>query len=538
MPSQHSRETLTADSEVLGSTYPRLFTPPLITGPAGPCGCGCALTESTSYGFGVIRFAAEVLEKPLDPWERFLVIHAGELLPDGRPRFRKVLVMVARQNGKTFLLVVMSLYWMFVERVALVLGTSTNLDYAKESWELAVSFAEDDEVLSELIAPRGGVRRANGEQTFTTRKRCRYKIATSTRKGGRSLTVHRLILDELREHHSWEAWNAAFNAMNAVRHGQAFAITNQGDARSVVLDSLRKSALKLINSGKGDLRLGLFEWSAPEGSAPDDVSALAAANPNLGRRIDAGDLLTEGIRAKESGGEELAMFLTEVMCLRVSNMNPAVHAEKWKNCTLLGNLDDVRNRVVMVVDVSIDQQHAVAVAGAVMDDGKVRLDVVKAWSGPGAVRDLRAALPALVRQVKPKKVGWFPAGPAAAIATSLTTPKKGRQPWAPRGVEVAELRADVTAICMGLAEEVHAETVVHAGDPLLTAHVEGAEKLQQGDAWRFTRRGAGHCDGAYAAAGVVHLARTLPPPPPKARIMRGRRRAELAAAAAGTPSAG
>jgi hypothetical protein len=45
---------------------------------------------------------------------------------------------------------------------------------------------------------------------------------------------------------------------------------------------------------------------------------------------------------------------------------------------------------------------------------------------------------------------------------------------------------------------------------LLDAHIAVAEKSATGDAWRFTRKGAGHCDAAYAAAGAAHLARLLP----------------------------
>jgi hypothetical protein len=496
---------------LLGSTYPRLFSVPLISGPEGPCGCGCALTPATSYGFKVDDFAREILEMPLDPWERWLVIHAGELLPDGRPRFRKLLVIVARQNGKTHLLVVLSLFWMFVQKIPLILGTSTNLDYAKESWEKAVQIAEEIEELWEDVPARTGVRYANGEQTFRTVDKSRYKIGTASRKGGRSLTVHRLILDELREHHSWDSWNASYRAMNAVKTAQVFAITNQGDAKSVVLDSLRKEAMKVIEGGRGDLRLGLFEWSAVEGSEPDDLEALAAANPNLGLRIDPDDLVAEGQRAKENGGEELAQFLTEVLCLRVTNLDPAVDEKKWLAGHVAGDLSKLRDRVVMVMDVSMDQKHAVLVAGAVLDDRRVRVDAVKAWSGPDAMNQLRAELADEVAKVKPKKFGWFPSGPAAAIAADLRAPKADGTPaWAPAGVEVEELKADVPAICMGLAEQVESGQVVHSNDPLLNAHVAGAAKLRQGDVWRFTRRGGGHCNGAYATAGVVHLARTLP----------------------------
>jgi hypothetical protein len=63
---------------------------------------------------------------------------------------------------------------------------------------------------------------------------------------------------------------------------------------------------------------------------------------------------------------------------------------------------------------------------------------------------------------------------------------------------------------MGFSEQVDAHRIAHSGDPLLDAHVSAAEKLSTGDGWRFSRKGEGHVDAAYAAAGAVHLARTLP----------------------------
>jgi hypothetical protein len=61
----------------------------------------------------------------------------------------------------------------------------------------------------------------------------------------------------------------------------------------------------------------------------------------------------------------------------------------------------------------------------------------------------------------------------------------------------------------------------HSGDGLLTAHVTGSEKLKSGDTWRFSRRGRGHCDAAYAAAGAAHLARLLPTPVRRGRVVTG-----------------
>lgn len=501
--------------ELLGRTEPRIWTPPLRE-----------LTPDSSYGFDVIEFARDVLGAPLDPWQRWLVVHAGELLPDGRPRFRTVLVLVSRQNGKSHLLVVLALYWIFIECVGLVLGTSTNLDYAREAWQKSVDLAESVEELAEEI-PKGGVRQANGEQTLKTVNGSRYKIAASNRKGGRSLTIDRLIADELREHHDWSAYNAAMPAMNARPDAQAWLVSNQGDHRAVVLDSLRKSALRRLTDGTADAdaddRLGLFEWSARDGSKPTDLGALAQANPNLGHRIDPAGLLGDARRAEAAGGEELAGFLTEILCMRVPMLEPAIDGEKWADCLDPGDLADARSRVALCVDVSIDGQHATLAAAAVLPDGRVRVEVVAAWDGPGCTQALRQELPGHVQRVRPQKLGWFPAGPAAAVAADLADRKQpGRAAWPPRGVTVEAIRQETTAVCMGFAEQVSSAQVAHSDDPLLNAHVAAAEKLRQGDAWRFTRRGAGHCDAAYSLAGATHLARTLPPAPAKPLVMVAR----------------
>lgn len=495
---------------MLGSTTPRLWTRPLVTGEPGPCGCGCALDEATSYGFAVVRFAERVLGMPLDPWERWLVIHGGEML-GGRPRFKKLLIIVARQNGKTHLLVVLALYWLFVEMVSLVLGTSTNLDYAKESWEKAVTLVEDNPALAKRI-PKNGVRRAIGQNTLTTVARCRYKIAASNRKGGRSLTIKRLILDELREHDSWDAWNASYNAMNAVWDAQAWAITNMGDERSVVLASLRRDLVDdegvMRPAGAVDERAGLFEWSAPPGSDAEDAAALAQANPNLNRHADRGpflaDLLAEARRAKRGGGDELAQFLTEIMCLHVPALDPAIDAGRLDDCEEPGDLAGAR--LALVLDVSMDEQHVALMAAAPVGDGRIRGKAVAAWSGPSCTAAALRDLPGIAAVLRPQKFGWFPNGPAAALAANL------RSDWAPEGCEVEEIRSDVPAVCMGLAEQVRSRMFVHAGDPLIKAHVTGAQKLRRGDVWVFGRRGAGHVNGAYALAGAVHLARTLPEP--------------------------
>ena len=493
-------ETNSLSDAVLGKTQPRLWTPPLRE-----------LTRETTYGYAVCDFARDVLKQPLDPWQEWVVIHAGELLSDGRPRFRQVLILVARQNGKTHLLKVLSLYWLFVERQRLILSTSTNLDYAREVWSSAVDVAEGNDWLCDEV---DSVRKANGEQTLTTVDGCRYKIAASNRKGGRSLTINRLVLDELREHQSWDAWNASTNATNAVPDAQVMALSNQGDNTSVVLDSLRKDALTYLETGKGDPRLGLFEYSALDGSDPTDVEALSQSNPSLGIRMDVDTLLGPARRAEAAGGEQLAGFRTEVMCQRVTMLDPAVDPTWWKRCGTENplQLKDFRDSVALCVDLSLDGSHATLVAAARIG-GKVHVEIVRQWEGHGCSKALRAELPAIVRKIRPRAVGFFPQGPAAAVAAELADRKHRRtgESWPPPGVDVAPLTAEVAAVAMGLAEQVSSGDLSHPNDDVMSAHVLSSQKLKRGDVWVFARGGESPIDATYALAGAVHLARTLPP---------------------------
>jgi hypothetical protein len=101
--------------------------------------------------------------------------------------------------------------------------------------------------------------------------------------------------------------------------------------------------------------------------------------------------------------------------------------------------------------------------------------------------------------VKPRVFGWFPGGPAVALAADLRVPG---------AVELSG--ADVTEACMAFSDAVGAVVVRHNGDPLLTRHAGQSEKYRQGDAWRFQRpRLGGNVDAAYAAAGACLLARQV-----------------------------
>ena len=416
-----------------------------------------------------------------------------EMLPDGRPRFRQLLVLVARQNGKTELLVVLSLFWLTVQMVPLVLGTSTKLDYAQESWLKAIRLAKSHPELKALIPAQGGIRKTNGEQTLTmvdpddpdgveSPFACRYKIAASNDEGGRSLSVDRLIEDELRQHFDWSAHEAAENAMNARPDAQAWAISNAGEERSVVLNSLRTAALAHMQRGGGDDRLGLFEWSAPEGADVTDLDALAQANPNLGHRIDPDALLGKATRAKEAGGEQEAKFRTEVMCQSVKTMTPApITVKDWAaRADPAGQWD---GPFALSFEVSLGSKSAaVAVAGR-RPDGKAQVEVLRHRPGTNWVVDFVAT------------AAGQHGGAAKVVANDYGTNRALFADLRAAGVDVTPLGApDFAASCAWLERAVNEDEVAHLGgdddhEDLVATALDGAGTAVVGDgAWRWARK--------------------------------------------------
>lgn len=506
--------TNTGNGDVVrGSTTPRLWTPPLRE-----------LTPETSYGFELCGFADDI-GTPFDPWQRWVAVHMGELLPDGRPRFRIVVILVSRQNGKTFFGKVLSAWWLFVDlpgsryspdEPLTVLAISSKVEYAKEILEGTLAISQNSPLLAAELPP-GAYYRGVGEQRVSTINNTRMKIAAANDSAGRSLTVDRLLIDELRKQQTFTAWAAAEPTTSSVPGSQIVCLTNQGDAKSVVLDAHRKAALEFIETGKGDSTIGLFEWSAPDGADPTDVEALAASNPNLNSpdgRNPLSNLMGNALRAKAAGGEELAKFRTESMCQRVHVLDPAIDPDKWDDCgdADMPELVTWRDRVAAFLDVSLDQKHATLIGCAWVDE-VAYLETIKAWNGEGCTAEVRRDLPGLVRTVRPRVFGYLPGGPAASIAVALSKPRKGkaRRYGLPPGVKVEAITSDVVQVTMGFADLVTAQQVVHPEDPMMTAHIKAAQKLWRGDGWVYARKSAGPIDGAYAAAGAVHLARNLPP---------------------------
>ncbi len=343
----------------VGVTEPRIFTKPLRP-----------LTRETSHGFSVIDFARDVLGVTLFPWQRALLIRALELNPDGTYRFRKIFVLVGRQNGKTTLLTVLSLWWLFVDSLKfpkhlaaedfLILGTAQNLDIAEDAWNGALKRCdpnpdEDDKrfVVEGLAAEARKPVKTNGKKSLRLRNGALYEPRAASRMGGRGKSAARIILDEMREQQTWDVWGAVSKTKNAIFNSQLWGISSAGDVKSIVLSTLRLGAIRTIReyeqyvdtgiqtleefANTHDMATALFEWSAPEKSKLLDVDAILQANPSVGYK----PMFFESIWSDLLGDEPEATKRTEILCDWVlTRAEPYMDGEAWAECADPQIVDD------------------------------------------------------------------------------------------------------------------------------------------------------------------------------------------------------
>lgn len=271
----------------------------------------------------------------LFPWQKWLLIHALELNTDGSYRYRFVVTEVARQNGKTMLMLILALWHIYALDSPTVIATAQDLANAERAWGEAVEWAQSDEELSELI-DKVSLGHPKIMRLITG---CQYRVAAASRKGGRGFSGDLILLDELREHQSWDSWSAVTNTMNARPRAQAWAFSNAGDGLSVVLRYLRAQAHRELGwpDGDGDSAiledldeemqdyldesdqvLGWFEWSAAPAARRTDRGAWAQANPSMNHTDVVENCVTERAIAAALRTNPPSQFEIEVLCRWVS----------------------------------------------------------------------------------------------------------------------------------------------------------------------------------------------------------------------------
>lgn len=478
-----------------GKTTPRLFTPPLRK-----------LTPETSRGFEVIEFARVILGVELYPWQQWLLIHALELLDDGTYRFKRVIVLVARQQGKTMLASVLAAWWLFVDSARhpdrvpplkfKVLGVAQSLDIAREPWNAVKLWCDPEPETAEaqaaaipdLQAATEKALDSNGKEILRGRNLAHYEVRAAS--GTRGKPAARVLFDELREQRTWAAWSAVSQTGKSFWSGQMWGISNAGDALSVVLWKLRESAMKTLADWETyvdtglqeleefanghDMSLGLFEWSAPEGCGKEDVDAILQANPSIGY----GAMTVADALADARSGMPDAEYRTEVLCQWVTaRVHTYIDTNDWEGLGDVESTIDESSPMCLGIDTAHDRSTThIAVAGWRADDlAHVEVIAERAgmlWAVDAAVEIARSQG---IRTVAVQGRG----SPAAELIPALRA----------AGLDVLEVAgSDLGFATGGIHDRVRDKTLRHIKQPTADVAISGGVTKDLGDMRVWDRR--------------------------------------------------
>jgi hypothetical protein len=403
---------------VLGKTEPRHFTAPLDEN-CGPCDCQVCqeiprnehapdIKPCRTHGYRAIFFATDLLHLKLYPWQEWLLIHALELIEEDNGievyRFRIVIVECARQNGKTVVMVILALWNMFrqddpdVPESRTIIGTAQDLSKADDSWRYAVELAEADEELYEFVDPNQIL--FGHPKSFTLTTGSQYRVASTTGDAGRGFSGDVILMDELRTHKDFASWSAVTNTMNARPKGQAWAFSNAGDLKAVVLRYQRALAhrdlgwpdgeeefegvlddidedLQALLDAMPDLKPGWFEWSAPPEVPRTDLEALSQANPSMNHVAVSHNCPTTRTLLFAVASSPAYEVETEVMCRWATmGVGGPFPEDSWAN-TIVHEADKDKwlpaedTKRVLCVEVSSRRSQTHITRASLTDDGTV-----------------------------------------------------------------------------------------------------------------------------------------------------------------------
>ncbi|WP_107503827.1 terminase large subunit domain-containing protein [Arthrobacter sp. ERGS1:01] len=492
-----SRSAEAGSKRLLGKTVPRIHTKPLRE-----------LTPDTSLGFEAIE-AAKIAGRRLHPWQEWFLIHSLELALGSfsydefpKLRFKTVLLLVSRQNGKSFIMSTRLLWRMLMwdgpeVESPLILGAAHKLSAAEEILDLT-TMALRRSAARKYIAHKSNV---NGNKYLELTNGSRYKCEAASDDGGRGLSVTDLAFDELRQQRDWESWSALTNTTNARYSSQTLAVSNAGTGKSDVLRGLRKQGLdriadweKYVDGGlmdaeafanQHDTTLALFEWSAPDGCDIWDRDGWAQANPSMGHEDENGiALITEETLASKASlvgkpGEDGVpeyVFRTENLCQWVTaDVEGPFPPEKIEACTdnLSVFADD--SPLVLAVDTSHDRGKTYLAVAGYRPDGIPMVQVIAQrdgteWVAKTVASGLDFTPDAVIVQGR--------GAPASSLIEYL------RQ----EGVEVTECQGtDLTSSCSQFSDRVMNGSLRFTDQPALMLALKDAVKKDLGEVWVWNR---------------------------------------------------
>ena len=447
-----------------------------------------------------VNLGRRLLGRPLDDWQRSLMLTAGEL--DGaRLAYPTVVLIVPRRAGKT-------LAALLAELGLVVAGPGRRGWYTLHRREIGAALWRDEWFpmleASRLADPRGllGLRRSNGSESVTVRRRgSTLRLFAPSGEALRSQNADIVVVDEAREFTAaqGDTLEAAVRPAQARRQLRQLWVISSAPgpaAPATWLRRYRDRGRAAVDAGE---RTGTLyvEFAAPPDLPYDDPATWALGHPGIAAgHVDPAALLPDlaALDPATFAAEYLGWWAPE------HDQTGGVDLEQWARLAGDRRLDDLTGWRVSV-DCTRDRSRAAVAVAAPTGPGACHVEVVA--EGPGASWAVGAALDLLARRRDARAVvdGY---GPAGNLAVELATRAPGR-------VDTLAT-ADAARSYATLLDLISDGRISHRGQPEVAAALVDAVARRYGDALLWDRHVTppAVCALTWATAAAARPASLVP----------------------------
>lgn len=262
------------------------------------------------------------------PWQQWViaVLYGWRRKDNGKRRFRRVYLQVARKNGKTFFASGVGLYDLVSEPGAEVVSAATKRDQAKIAFTNAKNTVRYSATLSQFVRVHAQSLTC-GDGTFNA--------LSSDSKMQDGLNPSCAIIDEYHAHKTDELLNVIESGMGAREQPLIFIITTAGHDLAAPCHEEYERVTKMLEGAKGyenDSYLAVV-YELDKGDDPENERNWIKANPNLG--VD-GAISTDELRKALVNARQkstgMAEFLTKRMDVWVNNADCWIDDSHWRRC--------------------------------------------------------------------------------------------------------------------------------------------------------------------------------------------------------------
>lgn len=423
----------------------------------------------------------EIVKTPLLPYQKFILTDMLRVDKKGNFQRKTVLLLIARQSGKTFLARMLILAHLVKWPSRNILIMSSNRSMALDTFRQVAYMLESNDHLKGMVKQ---IRYANGTESIEMIDGTRLDVVAATRDGSRGRSADFLYIDELREI-TEEGYRAAIPTTRARSNAMTLLTSNAGDAFSTVLNDMRSRALESPPAS-----FGFYEYSAPAHCKVTDRKAWAMANPALGYTV------TEEALEEAVATSPIENTRTELLCQWISSLQSPFPPNSIEDCSDSTLEMSPGAYTVFGFDKSPSSRDCSLVAGQILPDGRIGVGILETWESLVSIDELQVA--AAIK-------GWADIYRPRQICYD----KYATQTIADRLTNAGQICVDVSGAqfyqaCSDLLDATVNRRWVHNGQDILINQFANVAAKNNDSSWRIVKRqSAGSVAAPIAIAMVI-----------------------------------